>query len=590
MPRPVLWLSFLYLCLLLILIAASPLLLVILSVKRNRKIGDELRFVRLKLFPPFRRIPPKPAGKKRVWIHGASLGEVQIALNIFTELYTQDDTLSLYLTTGNLRGFHKAKDAAEKFPDSSVFMLPFDFALYMRCLIRKLQPDLFIITETEMWPHLLIYGSAACPAVIYNARISDKTIGRYRLFSKLFKKCLKNFRAVFTSRDLYRSRFAEFYPAEYIRTIPSMKFIQPAYTPKWSAEHIRQQVGAASDSVMFVCGSVQAEEVPILMDALSGKELRGLHTVIVPRNLNDCDNIKAVCGQYGYPVKMIEKSDLNAVTGQLQESGVTIVNAYGVLRDIYAAADIVFVGGSLCERGGQNFIEPLAIGIPTFTGNKIPNFIGEAELLQSEGCLPMVSSAEDIHNLLPPAFGAARKSAVCSPIYGHKHDPEESTRIDGKYLKKADNPDQILHSLTVKIKKTNVRAVLPVFAYEHDAGADVTAVSYEKVRDNVYLLDTGIAAEPPAGYYLELHSRSGICKTDFIQANQVGIIDPGYRGSIKMPLRYIGSENGDETVQRLIGTRIGQLILRQALYFKTEEGSELSDSLRGVSGFGSSGN
>ena len=144
-------------------------------------------------------------------------------------------------------------------------------------------------------------------------------------------------------------------------------------------------------------------------------------------------------------------------------------------------------------------------------------------------------------------------------------------------------------NLKVSLKKNNPDVPDPVRQHSDDVGADLTVVSVKKVRDGVFLLDLGVSASPPAGYYLELHCRSSIYKTDFMQANKVGIIDPGYTGTLFMPVRYLGAENADAAAQELVGKRFAQLILRKREPFEIALVDELPCSDRGSAGLGSTG-
>ena len=108
-------------------------------------------------------------------------------------------------------------------------------------------------------------------------------------------------------------------------------------------------------------------------------------------------------------------------------------------------------------------------------------------------------------------------------------------------------------------------------------------------RDNVYFFDTGVSIEAPHGYYTELFPRSSIYKHDFIMVNSVGVIDAEYRGTLFMPMRYLGCGDGKAAAENLIGQRIGQLVLRRIEPYQIEIVSELSDTERGGGGFGSSG-
>lgn len=130
---------------------------------------------------------------------------------------------------------------------------------------------------------------------------------------------------------------------------------------------------------------------------------------------------------------------------------------------------------------------------------------------------------------------------------------------------------------------------LPERAHETDSGLDLTLMKVIEKRENIFFFDTGVSVEAPDGYYTELFPRSSIYKHDFIMVNSVGVIDHGYRGSLFMPMRYLGEGNGKEAAEALLGQRVGQLILRRIEPCLIEVASELSRTERGGKGFGSSG-
>ncbi len=130
---------------------------------------------------------------------------------------------------------------------------------------------------------------------------------------------------------------------------------------------------------------------------------------------------------------------------------------------------------------------------------------------------------------------------------------------------------------------------MPEKAHSDDSGLDLTLIKVEKKRDNVFFFNTGISIEPPEGYYTELFPRSSIYKTDFIMTNSVGVIDHGYRGILYLPMRYVGKGIGEEEAEKLIGTRVAQLILKKLEPFNIEVVEDLSATERGEGGFGSSG-
>ena len=131
----------------------------------------------------------------------------------------------------------------------------------------------------------------------------------------------------------------------------------------------------------------------------------------------------------------------------------------------------------------------------------------------------------------------------------------------------------------------------------NDVGYDLTVLSVERSSKahegtQTFMVEFGVCIEPPTGYYFEIIPRSSLAWTGFIMPNSVGVIDPDYRGSLKMPLLYLGSpKNADIQIVSLVGRRLAQLVLRPLLstQFIEVQAHELSKTGRGEQGFGSSG-
>ena len=141
--------------------------------------------------------------------------------------------------------------------------------------------------------------------------------------------------------------------------------------------------------------------------------------------------------------------------------------------------------------------------------------------------------------------------------------------------------------MEVKIKKLHPDAVIPVYSKPGDAGLDLTATSIDDDSYGNIIYGTGLAIEIPEGYVGLLYPRSSNSKTDLYLTNHVGVIDSGYRGEIMFKFRPV---NGIENAYiYAVGDRIGQLIIMPYPSIKFVETEELSDSDRGMGGFGSTG-
>ena len=131
--------------------------------------------------------------------------------------------------------------------------------------------------------------------------------------------------------------------------------------------------------------------------------------------------------------------------------------------------------------------------------------------------------------------------------------------------------------------------LVPQRAHPKDVGLDLTEMAIEPHNERLFFIDTGVSVKPPEGYYVEVVARSSLSKTNFILANSVGIIDPDYRGRIRLGLRYLGEGSGTDAAAELIGRRVAQLILRCREEANVEVVSKLGETGRGAGGFGSSG-
>ena len=141
----------------------------------------------------------------------------------------------------------------------------------------------------------------------------------------------------------------------------------------------------------------------------------------------------------------------------------------------------------------------------------------------------------------------------------------------------------------INIKKLNDNAVIPTYGSEFSAGADLYALADEPIviapRETV-LVHTGVAMEIPTGYVGLVFARSGLAtKRALAPANKVGVIDSDYRGEIMVALHNHGSE--PKTVEN--GERIAQIVLVPYISADFNEVDELSDTVRGEGGFGSTG-
>ena len=130
---------------------------------------------------------------------------------------------------------------------------------------------------------------------------------------------------------------------------------------------------------------------------------------------------------------------------------------------------------------------------------------------------------------------------------------------------------------------------VPSRGHQTDAGIDLTAMAFDQKSHGVFMFDSGISIQISEGYYAEIVPRSSIIKTDFHMANSFGVIDPDYRGRIFIPFRFIGQVDGMKSAESLLKQRIAQMIVRKLEPCSIEVVDSLEDTVRGIGGFGSTG-
>ena len=140
--------------------------------------------------------------------------------------------------------------------------------------------------------------------------------------------------------------------------------------------------------------------------------------------------------------------------------------------------------------------------------------------------------------------------------------------------------------MKIKVKKINENAVIPKYSKPGDAGLDLTAVSIVSNTTSQVIYDTGLAIEIPEEHVGLIFPRSSICNYDLELSNSVGVVDSGYRGTIRF---VFNKTNGIDSLKYKVGDRIGQLLILPYPEIELVEVNELNDSERGHKGFGSTG-
>ena len=338
------------------------------------------------------RLPPGS-----VWIHAVSVGEVQASAALVNTLRERYPAIPVVVTTLTPTGAARARTLFKDLVQ--VRYIPFDLPGAVRRFFNRVQPRLAVIFETELWPNLYYQcGRRRIPLVLASARISPRSVSRYRKLGSLFRDALSRGVVIAAQGEGDADRFRAL-GADPDRThvTGNIKFdFSVPFDIGERGRELRELYAAARP--MWVAGSTHAGEEEIVLEAQ--RIVRRSHPrallVLVPRHPPRFDEV--ALGLQRAAVRYVRRSqravEKEGAAAALAE--VLLVDTLGELLDFYAAADVAFVGGSLVPIGGHNLLEPAALGLPVLTGPNTANSADIAGLLIGRGAAEVVRNAEEL--------------------------------------------------------------------------------------------------------------------------------------------------------------------------------------------------
>jgi len=345
--------------------------------------------------------------KKCVWIHAASVGEVNAVKALVNQLLQTYSQIDFFMTTMTKTGLEAAKKIS---PKLAVSLFPIDVSFIQKRLFKTINPELIILTETEFWPNMLhVAKKRKIPIVMVNARISDRSFPKYRNLRFFWKPVWKAIKAVNAQSEKDARRFIGF-NFENVINAHNLKFCIDL--PEFNKTTLRKELGYSKDDFIIVWGSSRPGEEKLFKKVFSDlkKQINKLKVIIIPRHLH---RIPQVCD--------IFRDDDFKVYSKLDEvSEILIVDEMGILNMFYALSDIAIVGGSFFNFGGHNPLEPAFYGIPSIIGKYHHSCRDSVDrLIENEGILisDKKKLSEDIMNLysnleLREKLGSSAKQAL----------------------------------------------------------------------------------------------------------------------------------------------------------------------------------
>lgn len=313
-----------------------------------------------------------------IWVHAVSVGEI-LALAPLLEKLTS--SYNVLLTTITDTGKKVALERYRHLP-VRVYYLPFDLKCLVKNLIKKISPKALLITETELWPNLIMTASKFMPIALINGRMSDRSFKGYLRLKRFFKPLLERFTLMALQEEKYRSFFQALgAKPERIFVTGNMKFdLQPVAKDFPELENLPKPI--------IIAGSTHDPE-EVLITQVVLKISKGGTLILVPRHPERYTEVEAKIK--ALLPKDIAFSRYSEISPQglikTQKALILLFDKMGFLSSLYRIGDLAIIGGSFIPHGGQNPLEALYWQKPVITGPHMENFPFVREFVEKGGLI-----------------------------------------------------------------------------------------------------------------------------------------------------------------------------------------------------------
>lgn len=331
-----------------------------------------------------------------IWVHALSLGEVLSAIPLVNELEERFGREALVFSASTLSGFETAGQRIAPLV-RQVFFFPYDLLFSVALAVKRIDPDLVIVVETDLWPNFMDRLAAKqVPALLVNARLSDRATKGYRRIGPIVKPLLNAFQKICVQSHADAGRFQLIGArAEKVFVTGNLKFDMPHQPFTGRDLEFRQRLFQLEDTDrVLVAGSTHPGEEEVLLAGFGRlvKQWPNIKLILAPRDperAGSVTNLAAGCGFNAATMSALEKQTSAGPVA------VIVIDQIGILAQAYALGDLAFVGGSLVAAGGHNPLEPAACGKPVLFGPDMRDFRLIAALLVQSGGAYWVSDEAD---------------------------------------------------------------------------------------------------------------------------------------------------------------------------------------------------
>jgi len=303
---------------------------------------------------------------KLIWFHGASVGEVLSIIPLIKKIEKEKNVRQILITSNTLSSSkilsnYKLKKTIHQF-------FPIDTKYHSNKFLNYWKPSVAIFIDSEIWPNMLNnIKKRSLPLVLMNARITDKSFKKWRMFSRSARNIFQKF-DICLSSSLKSKNYLKYLGAKNIKYIGNLKFSQTENSRVALSKGIKKFFNTKK---IWCASSTHYNEEKFCAE--THKKLKtkykNLLTIIIPRHVHRANKIKDEIQKLNLKVHLH-----NSKKKIDPQTDVYLVNSFGQTKSFFKTCKTVFLGGSIIEHGGQNPLEAVRYGCNVVHGPNVWNF------------------------------------------------------------------------------------------------------------------------------------------------------------------------------------------------------------------------
>jgi 3-deoxy-D-manno-octulosonic-acid transferase len=331
----------------------------------------------------------KNAADHVIWLHTISLGETKAIVPLFHKIKSSYPHAKIVISTITETGMAEAKKQMSS--ADLHFYFPVDFSWTMKSLMKNISPDIVILTESDFWFQFLYFAKRIGAKIfLVNGKMSERSFRRFTQCKFFIGKILSCFDKLCVQSSLYKERFLQLGALENQVVVTGNIKLDASYH-RLSIDQkreLKEELGIEDDDQVVAAASTHFPEEDMILTVLGpwlGRDRRH-KLLMIPRHPEKFSYVQSLLLKKGVPFSLYTQKD----SVSSHASQIILIDAMGILTEIYQISDLALVCGSFSDAvGGHNIFEPVLLGVPVFFG-------------------PHMYSQRDLRDLLKPS-GAGKQ-------------------------------------------------------------------------------------------------------------------------------------------------------------------------------------